>query len=36
MSVPVGTVKSRLKRAQKRLNDMLAEVLGRREGDNEK
>ena len=36
MKVPVGTVKSRLKRAQKRLNDMLSEVLGRREGDNEK
>ena len=36
MSVPVGTVKSRLQRAQKRLNDMLAEVLGRREGGKEK
>ena len=36
MSVPIGTVKSRLKRAQKRLNDMLSELLGRREGGNEK
>ena len=35
MSVPIGTVKSRLKRAQKRLNDMLSEILGRRERGNE-
>ena len=36
MSVPVGTVKSRLKRAQMRLNDMLSEVLGKGERGNEK
>ena len=33
MAVLVGTVKSRLKRAQKRLNDMLAEVFGKKEED---
>ena len=33
MAVPVGTVKSRLKRAQKRLNDMLTEVFGKKEED---
>ena len=32
MAVPIGTVKSRLKRAQKRLNDMLTGVLGGNEG----
>ena len=34
-SVPIGTVKSRLKRAQRRLNDMLSGVLGRSEGGTE-
>jgi len=36
MAVPVGTVKSRLKRAQKRLNDILSVALGKNKGGKRK